>query len=212
MGRDKANLPYEGTTLIERTVSIVGPRCSPVFVISAPGQPLPALEAEVLRDEVRGVGPLLATGRGLQAAADAGLELAFVCAVDMPLLDADLIDRLSGPAVRLGAGGKVAHVGHPQLLGDVCLFGARDQQRVDAPLRHPRHRTGLQRYATVAADRAARRRQHLDLVDVAFEFVIGGREHRGRTGQVQQLEAVIGEQGDRERFRHCQKIAVYCHS
>jgi molybdopterin-guanine dinucleotide biosynthesis protein A len=103
MGRDKANLPYEGTTLIERTVSIVGPRCSPVFVISAPGQPLPAIEAEVLRDEVRGVGPLLAAGRGLQAAADAGLELAFVCAVDMPLLDADLIDRLVGPAVRLGA-------------------------------------------------------------------------------------------------------------
>jgi molybdenum cofactor guanylyltransferase len=81
----------------------VGQRCSPVFVISAPGQPLPALEAEVLRDEVRGVGPLLATGRGLQAAADAGLELAFVCAVDMPLLDADLIDGLVGPAVRLGA-------------------------------------------------------------------------------------------------------------
>jgi molybdenum cofactor guanylyltransferase len=103
MGRDKANLPYEGTTLVERTVSIVRPRCSPVFVVSAPGQPLPAMDAEVLRDEVRGVGPLLATGRGLQAAADAGLELAFVCAVDMPLLDADLIDALAGPAVRLGA-------------------------------------------------------------------------------------------------------------
>jgi len=103
MGRDKANLPYDGTTLGERTVSTVGPRCSPVFVIAAPGQPLPALEAQVLRDEDRGVGPLLATGRGLRAAADAGLELAFVCAVDMPLLDADLIDELAGPAVRLGA-------------------------------------------------------------------------------------------------------------
>jgi len=103
MGRDKANLPYEGTTLVELTVSTVGPRCSPVFVIAAPGQPLPALEAQVLRDEDRGVGPLLATGRGLRAAADAGLELAFVCAVDMPLLDADLIAELAGPAVRLGA-------------------------------------------------------------------------------------------------------------
>ena len=61
------------------------------------------LQAEVLRDEVRGVGPLLATGRGLRAAAEAGLELAFVCAVDMPLLTADLIDELAGPAVRLGA-------------------------------------------------------------------------------------------------------------
>jgi molybdenum cofactor guanylyltransferase len=103
MGRDKATLPYEGKTLVERVVSAVGPRCSPVFVIAAPGQPLPTLQAEVLRDEVRGVGPLLATGRGLRAAAEAGLELAFVCAVDMPLLDAGLIDELAGPAVRLGA-------------------------------------------------------------------------------------------------------------
>jgi molybdopterin-guanine dinucleotide biosynthesis protein A len=49
------------------------------------------------------VGPLLATGRGLRAAAAAGVEHAFVCAVDMPLLAADLIDQLIGPAVRLGA-------------------------------------------------------------------------------------------------------------
>jgi molybdopterin-guanine dinucleotide biosynthesis protein A len=103
MGRDKAAVRYEGTTLVERIVSIVRPRCAPVFVIAAPGQPLPTLDAVVLRDEVRGVGPLVATGRGLRAAADAGLELAFVCAVDMPLLDADLIDELAGPAVRLGA-------------------------------------------------------------------------------------------------------------
>jgi molybdenum cofactor guanylyltransferase len=103
MGRDKANLPYQGTTLLQRATSIVSPRCAPVFVIAAPGQALPATEATVLRDEVRGVGPLLATGRGLRAAADAGLELAFVCAVDMPLLDASLIDELAAPAVRLGA-------------------------------------------------------------------------------------------------------------
>ena len=103
MGRDKASLPYKGTTLLERTASIVSPRCAPVFVIAAPGQALPKVEAEVLRDEARGVGPLLATGRGLRAAADAGLELAFVCAVDMPLLEVELIDELAGPAVRLGA-------------------------------------------------------------------------------------------------------------
>jgi molybdenum cofactor guanylyltransferase len=103
MGRDKATLPYEGKTLVEHMVSVVSPRCSPVFVIAAPGQPLPTLQAEVLRDEVRGFGPLLATGRGLRAAADAGLKLAFVCAVDMPLLSTDLIDELAGPAVRLGA-------------------------------------------------------------------------------------------------------------
>ena len=39
----------------------------------------------------------------LWAAAEAGLERAFVCAVDMPYLNVDLIDELVGPSVRLGA-------------------------------------------------------------------------------------------------------------
>ena len=96
MGRDKATLPHPdgGTTMVEYTVDVLSSRCSPVFVIAAPGQALPPLDAQVLRDEVRGVGPLLATGRGLRAAAAAGLERAFVCAVDMPFLSADVIDEL----------------------------------------------------------------------------------------------------------------------
>jgi molybdopterin-guanine dinucleotide biosynthesis protein A len=108
MGRDKATLTFSGpageTTFVEHAVAVLGERCSPVFVVAAPGQPLPpALNAEVLRDEIRGVGPLLATASGLRAAADAGLDLAFVCAVDMPYLTVELIDELVGPAVRLGA-------------------------------------------------------------------------------------------------------------
>jgi molybdopterin-guanine dinucleotide biosynthesis protein A len=103
MGRDKATAMFGGKTLVEQVVSAVSPRCAPVFVIAAPGQALPDLQAEVLRDDVRGDGPLVATGRGLRAAAEAGLELAFVCAVDMPLLTGELIDELAGPAVRLGA-------------------------------------------------------------------------------------------------------------
>ncbi|MGZ8802875.1 MAG: molybdenum cofactor guanylyltransferase [Mycobacterium sp.] len=107
MGRDKATLVFETpagpTTLVERVVSIVGARCAPVYVIAAPGQALPELPAVVLRDEVRGVGPLLATGRGLRAAAESGFEHAFICAVDMPELTTELIETLSGPAERLGA-------------------------------------------------------------------------------------------------------------
>lgn len=103
MGRDKATLELDGRTFVERAVSTLVARCSPVFVVAAPGQPLPALDAEVLRDDVRGVGPLLATARGLRAAAEAGLERAFVCAVDMPYLTVDLIDELVGPSVRLRA-------------------------------------------------------------------------------------------------------------
>lgn len=96
MGRDKATLPHPSaaTTMVEHTLGVLSARCSPVFVIAAPGQALPTLAAEVLRDEVRGVGPLLATGRGLRAAAAAGAERAFVTAVDMPFLSAEVIDAL----------------------------------------------------------------------------------------------------------------------
>ena len=130
MGRDKATLVYEGKTLVERTVSVVSPRCSPVFVIAAPGQPLPRLQAEMLRDEVRGAGPLLATGRGLRAAAEAGVELAFVCAVDMPLLSTDLIDELAGPAMRLGADVVLPWDGRDHYLAGVYRTSLADQ--VDA--------------------------------------------------------------------------------
>jgi molybdenum cofactor guanylyltransferase len=103
MGRDKATLPYLGTTLVEHVVDVVSERAKPVFVIAAPGQPLPDLNADVLRDDVRGVGPLVATGRGLRAAAEAGVPWAFVCAVDMPFLDTALIDLLVESAEGLSA-------------------------------------------------------------------------------------------------------------
>jgi molybdenum cofactor guanylyltransferase len=107
MGRDKATLPFSApdgeTTMVEQVVRTLHTRCSPIFVMAAPGQPLPELNATVLRDEARGVGPLLATARGLRAAAAAGAEFAFVSAVDMPHLDASIIDELLGPARRLQA-------------------------------------------------------------------------------------------------------------
>jgi molybdopterin-guanine dinucleotide biosynthesis protein A len=103
MGRDKATTLYEGKPLVEHVVAAVRTRCNPVIVVAAPGQPLPELDADIVRDELPGVGPLLATGRGLRAAAEAGRDRAFVCGVDMPLLTADLIDTLAGPAVVLDA-------------------------------------------------------------------------------------------------------------
>ena len=101
MGRDKASLPVPGsvggsgaTTLAEYVAGVVAQRCEPIFVMAAPGQPVPAVQGRVIRDEVRGRGPLSATGRGLRAAAEAGAKYAFVCAVDMPLLTVELIDEL----------------------------------------------------------------------------------------------------------------------
>lgn len=105
MGRDKATLPGPGgaATLLEHVVGVVSQRCEPVLVMAAPGQPLPEVAASVLRDEVRGQGPLPATGRGLRAAAETGARFAFVCAVDMPLLSAGLIDDLIGLATETNA-------------------------------------------------------------------------------------------------------------
>jgi len=99
MGRDKATMPHPaqpGLSMVEHTVAVLARRCSPIFVIAAPGQALPPLGAGVIRDEVRGVGPLLATGRGLRAAASAGLDRAYVSAVDMPYLSVELLDELAG--------------------------------------------------------------------------------------------------------------------
>lgn len=98
MGRDKATMSHPGQadlTMVEYVVGVLAARCSPVFVIAAPGQALPALDVEILRDDVRGVGPLLATGRGLRAAQAAGRERAFVSAVDMPCLSIGLVDELA---------------------------------------------------------------------------------------------------------------------
>src|SRR4051794_19350686 len=51
MGRDKATMPFSGpngeTTLVEQAVTTLRRRCAPVFVVAAPGQPLPELDAVV---------------------------------------------------------------------------------------------------------------------------------------------------------------------
>ncbi|WP_081654439.1 MULTISPECIES: molybdenum cofactor guanylyltransferase [unclassified Mycobacterium] len=102
MGRDKATLTvpgrFVGLTLVQHQVSVLAQRCDPVFVVAAEGQLLPELAAQVLRDEVPGLGPLPAIGLGLRAAARAGAQRAFVCAVDMPFLTTDLIDALTSSA------------------------------------------------------------------------------------------------------------------
>jgi molybdopterin-guanine dinucleotide biosynthesis protein A len=110
-GRDKALRPVAAgqsksaghATMVEHVVGIVGQRCEPVFVVAAPGQSLPELPARVVRDDVRGVGPLLAIARGLHAAADAGAERAFLCTVDVPFLTADVIDAVVARAAEVDA-------------------------------------------------------------------------------------------------------------
>ena len=132
MGRDKATLPGPdgAATLSEHVVGIVGKRCEPVFVVAAPGQPLPKLQARIVRDEARGLGPLPAAGRGLRAAAEAGARFAFVCAVDMPLLTAELIDDLARLATETNAEVVLPWDGRSHYLA--AVYRTDLAQRIDA--------------------------------------------------------------------------------
>ncbi len=136
MGRDKASLPIPGssgaaaTTMVERMVDILSQRCDPILVMAAQGQPLPELRARILRDELRGLGPLPATGRALRAAGEAGARFAFVCAVDMPLLAVELIDDLTRRAVETGAEVVMPWDGQDHYLAAVYRTDLAD--RVDA--------------------------------------------------------------------------------
>ena len=136
MGRDKATLPFPGadgsdaTTMVARVVGVLTQRCDPVLVMAAQGQPLPELPARVIRDELRGLGPLPATGRALLIAAEAGARFAFVCAVDMPFLTVELIDDLTRRAVETGAEVVLPWDGQDHYLAAVSRTDLAD--RVDA--------------------------------------------------------------------------------
>lgn len=141
MGRDKATLTIPGLagrTLVEQVVFVVGQRCDPLFVMAAAEQVLPDLPARLLRDEVPGRGPLSATGRGLRAAAEAGAQRAFVCAVDMPFLTADLIDALATPAARLDADLVLPWDGRDHYLAGVYRTGLAE--RIDVLVAGGEHR------------------------------------------------------------------------
>ncbi len=101
-GRVKALKQTAGghTTAVEHVVSILEERCQPIFVVTSPGQSLPELSAQVVRDDLRGGGQLSAIGRGLRAAADAGAKYAFLASVDATILSADVIDLLAARAAQ----------------------------------------------------------------------------------------------------------------
>jgi len=94
---------HPATTMVEHVVGVVGQRCQPVVVVTSPGQWLPELPAQVVRDDVRGHGLLSALGRGLHAAEQAGAEYAYVCSVDAALLSTDVIDVLMARAAEVDA-------------------------------------------------------------------------------------------------------------
>lgn len=88
MGTAKAALEWHGSTLAYRVAGLVARGTGgPVVVVRARGQRLPALPAgvRIAEDTREGRGPLQGIAAGL-AALDGDADVAFVAAVDMPLL------------------------------------------------------------------------------------------------------------------------------
>jgi molybdopterin-guanine dinucleotide biosynthesis protein A len=98
MGRDKASLPWHGSTLARRAAGLLARCCEPpVIVVCAPDQELPLLPdwVDVVRDPEPGLGPLAGLAVGL-AAAGPRAEIAAVCAVDAPLAHPAVLAALLG--------------------------------------------------------------------------------------------------------------------
>lgn len=88
MGRDKASLERDGTSLLERTARLVAPMASEVWIVGGPARHVDGLPTRWTADPP---GPTCAL-RGLVAALEAAeRELVWAIAVDLPLLGPELL-------------------------------------------------------------------------------------------------------------------------
>ena len=95
MGRPKAWLPFAGEVLLPRVVRLLGEAVTPVVVVAAPGQEVPALPAgvDVMRDPERGRGPLQGLEAGLEALRGRA-DAAYLSSCDVPFLQPAFVRRL----------------------------------------------------------------------------------------------------------------------
>jgi molybdopterin-guanine dinucleotide biosynthesis protein A len=87
MGKPKAWLPFHGELMLPRVVRRLGEAVSPIVVVAAPEQELPALPSnvQVVRDEEKGRGPLQGLAAGLSAL-NGQVEAAYASSCDVPFL------------------------------------------------------------------------------------------------------------------------------
>ncbi len=96
MGTAKAALEWHGSTLLRRTLGILGRSLGgPLLVVRAPGQRLPEIppQVEVVEDAEEGLGPLHGIAAGLAALAGRA-DAAFVCSTDLPFLHHVFVRRV----------------------------------------------------------------------------------------------------------------------
>jgi molybdopterin-guanine dinucleotide biosynthesis protein A len=87
MGSSKALLPFGPETMLQRVVRLLSETVSPIVVVAAAAQELPALPRDVIvtRDEREARGPLEGLRAGLKAL-PGEVEAAYVTSCDVPLL------------------------------------------------------------------------------------------------------------------------------
>jgi molybdenum cofactor guanylyltransferase len=95
MGQPKAWLPFAGELMLPRVVRILRAAVSPIVVVAAPTQDLPALpqEVEIVHDEAEGRGPLQGLAAGL-AALEGRADAAFASSCDVPFLRPAFVKRM----------------------------------------------------------------------------------------------------------------------
>ena len=105
MGTSKALLPFGPETMLQRVVRILSTVVTPIVVVAAVDQELPALPADIAiaRDEREGRGPLQGLAAGLRAL-PADVEAAYVTSCDVPLLVPGFVRQM----LALAAGHDVA--------------------------------------------------------------------------------------------------------
>lgn len=163
MGRDKADLPWAGTTMLGAVLGVVAAAVDGPLVVVGPAarpRPLPALPAATaarvrpVADPVADRGPLQGLATGLRAAADAGARRAFVASVDLPRLHPDYVRVVLG---LLDEGHEVAlpllH-GHRQPLAAAyaTALGDRAAALLAAGARRPGELFAASRVREVTAD------------------------------------------------------------
>jgi molybdenum cofactor guanylyltransferase len=95
MGSSKALLPFGSETMLQRVVRLLGEVVSPIVVVAAADQDLPALPRDVIitRDEREARGPLEGLRAGLKALPP-HVDAAYVTSCDVPLLIPNFVRQI----------------------------------------------------------------------------------------------------------------------
>jgi molybdopterin-guanine dinucleotide biosynthesis protein A len=95
MGSSKALLPFGSETMLQRVVRLLGEVVSPIVVVAAADQELPALPRDVIvtRDERDARGPLEGLRAGLKALPP-HVDAAYATSCDVPLLIPNFVRQM----------------------------------------------------------------------------------------------------------------------